>query len=162
MSSAGNSWRGWLSRPRRFFVASSLACAAVWMASLFLVTLVEAKTSFDSPYTLAQTYQAALRHVRVDLGLTVTERDATAAYILFDYKNPESGARVVPGSIEMLDSGRAVRIVIQLGQMPRYHEQVIADGLARKLRDEYGEPVPREPKRDSPDAGTDSALFHEL
>ena len=56
---------------------------------------VEAKAGFDSPYTLAQTYNAALRLVRVDLGLTVTEQDPSAAYVLFDYKSTESGQRVV-------------------------------------------------------------------
>jgi hypothetical protein len=116
-----------------------------------------AKSSFDSPYTLAQTYNAALRLVRVDLGLVVTERDAAAAYLLFDYRSTETGSRAVPGSIEMLDSGRSVKVVVQLGQMPRYHEQVLGDALARKLRDEYGDPAARKPKPDATDAGAEGA-----
>ena len=116
---------------------------------------VEARASFDSPYTLGQTYNAALRLVRVDLGLTVTEKDPTAAYLLFDYKSHESGQRVVPGSIEMLDAGRSIKVVVQLPQMPRYHEQVLGDALAKKLRDEYGEPAPRGAQRDGIDAGAE-------
>jgi hypothetical protein len=137
---------------------ASLALAATALVSaLVYAGSVEAKSSFDSPYTLAQTYNAALRMVRVDLGLAITERDPGAAYLLFDYKSSESGQRVVPGSIEMLDSGRSIKVVIQLSQMPRYHEQVMSDLLAKKLRDEYGEPAPRPAKRDAPDAGADAS-----
>ena len=120
---------------------------------------LEAKSSFDSPYTLTQTYNAALRMVRVDLGLTVTERDPSAAYIMFDYKSSESGRRVAAGSIEMLDAGRAVKVVIQLSQMPRYHEQVMSDALAKKLREEYGEPAPRGSHHEVADAGADTSPY---
>jgi len=126
------------------------------VASLVRPEGAAAKASLDSPYTLAQTYNAGLRLVRVDLGLTVTEKDPSVAYVLFDYKSTESGTRVIPGSIQMLDTGRSVRVVVQLGQMPRYHEQVVLDALAKKLRDEYGDPPPRSSHRDAPDAGPDS------
>ena len=132
-----------------------LGAAGAILASTIGQRFASAKASFESPYTLTQTYNAALRLVRVDLGLAVTERDPTAAYILFDYKSPESGRRTAPGSIEMLESGRAVKVVVQLGQMPRYHEQVISDALAKKLRDEYGEPVPRGQQHEVADAGAD-------
>ena len=37
-----------------------------------------------------------------------------------------------------------VRLVIQLPQMPRYHEQVMLDTLVKKMRSEYGDaPQPR-------------------
>ncbi len=61
----------------------------------------------------------------------------------------------MPGSIQMLDTGRAVKVVVQLGQMPRYHEQVVADALSKKLRDEYGDPPPRSSPKDPPDAGSE-------
>jgi hypothetical protein len=113
---------------------------------------LEAKASFDSPYSLNQTYNAALRLLRVDLGLTITERDPTVAYLLFDYKSPETSQRVVPGSIQMLEGGgKSVKVIVQLGQMPRYHEQVISEALERKLRNDYGEPTPHRP--DPPDGG---------
>ena len=110
------------------------AAGAILASTSGEIGSASAKSSFDSPYTLTQTYNAALRLVRVDLGLTVTERDPSAAYILFDYKSNESGRRTAPGSIEMLDAGRAVKVVVQLGQMPRYHEQVMSDALAKTAR----------------------------
>ena len=131
------------------------AAGAVLASTFGQLGTASAKASFDSPYTLTQTYNAALRLVRVDLGLTVTERDPSAAYIMFDYKSTESGHRTTPGSIEMLESGRAVKVVVQLGQMPRYHEQVMSDALAKKLRDEYGEPAPRGNQHEVVDAGAD-------
>src|SRR6185295_14605942 len=127
--------------------ASLVLAAGALVGALVRPSMVEAKAGFDSPYTLAQTYNAALRLVRVDMGLSITERDPSAAYLLFDYKSNETGQRVVPGSIEMLDSGRSIKVVVQLSQMPRYHEQVMSDQLAKKLREEYGEPVPRPAKR---------------
>jgi len=137
--------------------ASLALAASVLGFALMRAGSVEAKAGFDSPYTLAQTYNTALRLVRVDMGLNITERDPSAAYLLFDYKSTESGQRVVPGSIEMLDSGRSIKVVVQLGQMPRYHEQVMSDQLSKKLRDEYGEPAPRAARRDGADAGAEAA-----
>jgi hypothetical protein len=111
----------------------------------------EATTSFESPYTLSQTYNAALRLLRVDLGLKILERDPQAGYLLFEYQSTESGRKPTAGSVQMVDTGRAVKVVIALAQMPRYHEQVLTDALGRKLREEYGDP----PRR-SPDAGADT------
>src|SRR3954452_4496317 len=103
----------------------SLALGAVVLVGALVGSRsVEAKAGFDSPYTLAQTYNAALRLVRVDLGLVIKERDPAAAYLIFDYRSHEGGDRAVPGSIEMLETGHGVRVVVQLAQMPRYHEQV--------------------------------------
>ncbi len=133
--------------------ASLALAASILVGTVVRARSVEAKAGFDSPYTLAQTYNTALRLVRVDMGLTITERDPTAAYLMFDYKSTENGQHAVPGSIEMLESGRSIKVVIQLSQMPRYHEQVMSDQLAKKLRDEYGEPAPRPAKRDAPDGG---------
>jgi hypothetical protein len=130
-------------------------CVVAGIACAFAPGSVEAKANLDSPYTLAQTFNAALRLVRVDLGLTVTEKDPGVAYVLFDYKSTESGARIIPGSIQMLDTGRTVKVVVQLGQMPRYHEQVVVDALAKKMRDEYGDPTPRSSRKEAPDAGPD-------
>src|SRR5215470_895274 len=128
---------------RRRVFAAVVGCVAAGIAcALAPVGTAVAKANFESPYTLAQTYNAALRLVRVDLDLTVTEKNPTVAYVLFDYKSTESGTRIVPGSIQMLDTGKTVKVVVQLGQMPRYHEQVVVDALAKKLREEYGEPAP--------------------
>jgi len=119
-----------------------------------------AKTSYDSAYGFERTWNAALRMVRVDMGMKVQEKDETTGYLLFEYKTTES-AKPTSGSMEFIRSKEPdapVRVVVQLPQMPRYHEQVLVDSLVRKMRTEYGDP-PAPRKRDpSPprDAGADA------
>ncbi len=133
----------------------------VLVAGLLVTTLhlhgASARISFVSQYSLAQTYSAALRMLRVDMGLKVIERDAEAAYVLFEYKSTESAARVTSGSIQMVNQPSGVLVVVQLPQMPQYHEDVMGNALKRKLLHDYGDPLPRAPAP-SPDqdAGPDS------
>jgi hypothetical protein len=120
-----------------------------------------AKTSYDSTYGFERTWNAAIRLVRVDMGLKVTEKDDATGYLLFEYKSPEGGAKVSSGSMEFIRSKEIespVRVVVQLPAMPRYHEQMLVDSLVKKMRTEYGEPpVIRKPQPAPPkDAGSDA------
>jgi hypothetical protein len=118
-----------------------------------------AKASYDSAYGFERTWNASMRLVRVDLGLKIEEKDDQAGYLLFDYKSSESGSKVTQGSMELVrprEAGGAVHVIVQLPQMPRYHEQVLIDSLAKKLKDEYGEPPKQRPRPAPPDAGNDS------
>ena len=118
-----------------------------------------AKSAYESSYGYDRTWNAGMRLVRVDLGLKISEKDEGAGYLLFDYKSPESGNKAVPGSMEFVrtkESG-AVRVIVQIPQMPGYHEQVVVDQLARKLRNEYGDPPKKPPPPSGPkDAGPDA------
>jgi hypothetical protein len=119
-----------------------------------------AKSSFESTYGYERTWNAALRLVRVDLGLKVTEKDEQNGYLIFEYKSPDTGGKLTTGSIELVRSREAsqpVQVMVQLAEQPRYHEQVMLDTLARKMRQEYGDP-PKLPARTppAPDAGADS------
>ncbi len=140
--------------PRALAVCTLLAVPYALSA-----TNANAKTAYESSYGFDRTWNAGMRLVRVDLGLKISEKDEGAGYLLFDYKSPESGTKPVPGSMEFVrskDTG-AVRVVVQIPQMPGYHEQVVIDQLARKLRNEYGDPPKRPPLPSSPkDAGADA------
>ncbi len=139
--------------PLRALLALGLGLAG---AGLFALPDATARASFDSPYSLEQTFHTALRYVRIDRGYKINEKDPQAGYVLFDYR--DTTGRDTPGSIEMIPSGGSVKVVVQLPKMPRYHEQVLADGLSRKLRDELGEPPPRPaPPGPSADAGASDA-----
>ncbi|MEI7891470.1 MAG: hypothetical protein WCI05_00175 [Myxococcales bacterium] len=124
-----------------------------------------AKASYDSPYGFERTWNASLRFVRVDSGWKITERDESSGYLLFEYRSAESGNRTSPGSLEIVrarEPDAPVRVVVQLPQMPRYHEQALIDGLVSKMRAEYGDPpARRRPEKPSPqpqpDAGVDGA-----
>src|SRR5256885_8971098 len=120
----------------------------------------DARGTYESGYGFERTWNAGLRLVRVDLALKVTEKDEANGYLLFDYRSPESGAKPCPGSMEFIKSkdDGSVRVVVQIAQMPGYHEQVMVDALARKLRNEYGDPpksppIPKPPKDAGPEIG---------
>lgn len=121
---------------------------------------VSAQSTYDSPYGYDRTWNAALRMVRVDMGMKVLEKDEQTGYLLFEYTSSESGKLVTPGSIELVkphDPDAPVHVIVQLPQMPRYHEQVILNQLTRKMKAEYGDPpVHKAPPPPPPsDAGTE-------
>lgn len=140
----------------------SVAAFAVVIAVAGALSLkaepARAKSTYESTYGFDRTWNAGMRLVRVDLGLAISEKDESTGYLLFDYKSPESGKKAVPGSMEFVRSKEtgAVRVLVQIPQMPGYHEQVLVDHLARKLRSEYGDP-PKKPPMPAPpkDAGPD-------
>src|SRR5258708_27434923 len=119
-----------------------------------------AMATYESPYGFDRTWNAAMRLVRVDNGWKVTEKEESSGYILFDYRSPE-GNKVSPGSIELVkahDPEATVSVLVQLPQMPHYHEQVLLDSLSSKMRREYGDPPVKrraEPPPEGQDAGAE-------
>lgn len=140
---------------RRIALALALAAlpAALWLRS----SDVEAAAPYASPYTYEQTFGTAVRLLHIDMGLKIREKDAEGGFLLFDYTSPESGKRVVRGSIELVRSKHGVHVTVQLPTMPNYHEQMVADALAKKLLAEHGEPPVSRPSPPpaEPDAGAD-------
>ena len=144
-------------------VRGSLAGTLVGGALVFAIVLsgesASAKSSYDSAYGYDRTWNCALRMVRVDMGFKITEKDDANGYLLFEYKSQES-AKPSNGSIELIrgrESDGPVHVVVQLPQMPTYHEQVLVDDLARKLRLEYGEPPQKRRPVPTVDAGSPEA-----
>lgn len=132
---------------RRLLRLLALLVALVLPAGLLVWSgEVRASAGHASPYTFEQTYSTALRLLRVDLGFKVTEKDAENGYILFEYTSPESGKRVCAGAIELVKSKQRVQVTVQIPAMPQYHEQMIADALAKKLLNDHGTP----PKKKDP------------
>jgi hypothetical protein len=126
--------------------------AALSLGSLAHPAEVEAKKQTDYRYPFERVWNTALRMVRVDMRLAVTDRDADAGYMLFDYVDH---GRRFPGSIELVKSERddrpLVTAVIQVQGMPSYVEQMMLDKLARKLKDEVGDPIePTKPPPEKP------------
>jgi hypothetical protein len=144
---------------RRLLLASVLLVLAVTGIVILPAAPADAKSNYESAYGFDRTWNAGVRLVRVDLGLKVTEKDDANGYLLFDYKSPESGAKAVPGSMEFIkEKDGSVRVVVQITQMPGYHEQVLVDHLQRKLRSEYGDPPRTPPMPSGPkDAGPPDA-----
>ncbi len=120
-------------------MARLLFVLAITGGALGIASPAEARVETESPYTLQQTFNGALRYLRVDLGFEVLERDFEAGYLLFKYvgipgQNPSRGA------IEVIEVNREVKVIVQLPEEPSHHETVLSDGLMKKLETEYGEP----------------------
>ncbi len=142
-----------------------LTSAVMALAVVAAIVLTDhdagASSSLDSNYGYDRTWNAALRMVRVDMGFKVTEKDEQNGYLIFEYTSPEGGNKPSSGSMELVrskDADQTIHVIVQLNAMPRYHEQVMLDSLARKMRQEYGEP-PSHPSRapSAPDAGPDGS-----
>jgi hypothetical protein len=113
---------------------------------------VLARSEVEVAYTREQTFSAALRYLRVDLAYEVTEKDADAAYLLFNFSDPELQKKNGHGSIELVQRDKSVRVFVNLPQLPSYREELLKRGLLDKLRMEYGEPPaaapePKQPKK---------------
>jgi hypothetical protein len=142
---------------RALLFALGLGVAAS-SAVLSTETVAEGKSSHDSPYGYERTWNATLRFVRVDLGMKVVETDHTNGFLLFEYRAGENiHQKPTAGSFELIrTSGDTVHMVVQLAQMPRFHEELLLDKLAQKLHEDYGDvPEPRAPAPPAVDAGPD-------
>lgn len=105
-----------------------------------------ARAASDVPYNLRETFSAAMRFVRVDKGCEVTDKDATAAFVIFQCRDED---KVKRGAVEIFharaDGKEGVRLQIALGDDPHYMEVRWLELLERKLRDERGTPPPVKP-----------------
>ncbi len=141
---------------------SAMLALLVALAIVLSTPTADARSSFDSAYGFDRTYNAALRLVRIDMGFKVTEKDDQSGYLMFEYRGSDTGPKATSGSMEFIRPHEAegpVRVVVQLPQMPRYHEQVLVDALVRKMKQEYGEPPERPKTPTTPplvDAGADA------
>jgi len=142
----------------------STLLVAFALASPALVTLHAgeacASVAYESPYSFDQIFGTAMRLLRVDLGCVITEKDPANGYLLFEYTSPESGNRVHRGSLEIVRGKEGTHVAVQLPSLPQYHEQMIMDGLNKKLTAEHGSPPPKPRPAPPPvpvvDAGPDS------
>lgn len=109
-----------------------------------------ANARHESPYSYEQTFGTAVRLLKVDLELEVTEVDSEWGILSFVYTSSESGKRKNRGSFTFVKDEDGVDVSLQIPQMPSYHEQIIIDKLKLKLTSEYGDPPPprKKPKKD--------------
>jgi hypothetical protein len=112
-----------------------------------------ATARIDVNYSRQQVYSAALRYLRIDLNCEITERDETAAYLLFRYQ-PVGQSAASFGAIEIIERGSGVTLAVKIPRLPAYHETVVRDGLVRKLAEDYGVNKPKRPAPEPPPAPT--------
>jgi hypothetical protein len=133
----------------RSVVVGLVAGLTVTLVLALLGPGASARATYSSPYGYERTWNAALRFVRVDNGWKLLEKDEAGGYLLFEYTVP-GAAKPTSGSIELVrgrEGTTQVDVLVQLPQMPHYHEQVLIDALSAKMRREYGDPPPAPPRK---------------
>jgi len=137
------------------------------LTGVFVPEQALARRQHEVRYPFQRVWNAALRMVRVDMRLPVTDRDPEAGYMLFEYVDAD---RKYPGSIEIItgeqDKRPLIKIVVNVSGMPSYVEQMLIDKLEKKLGAEYGAPLdppkvedpapPKEPVEPPPDESSDA------
>ncbi len=98
----------------------------------------EARMEQVLTYSKSQSFNTALRFLRVEKSFNVTEKDLDSGYLMFEY--PTEQKKTIHGSIEVIERADEVAVVVSIPQLPSYHERVLIDGLLKKLREDYGAP----------------------
>ena len=113
------------------------------LAAMLLTSTAHARTEKTLAYPRADAWATAVRFIRVDAHLKVTEKDADAGYVLFELR--EDG-KTFRGALELADvtadGHRAVRFVLSIEDRPSWLEIAMMNKLVVKLRAELGEPAP--------------------
>jgi hypothetical protein len=139
-------------RPRVRLDAWLLAASCVFC---LVASPAAARKQHELAYRYEQIWNTALRLVKVDLRMAITDRDQEGGYVLFDYV---AHGKSYPGSIELVKQGRAARplttVIVQVQGQPTYVEQMILDRLEKKLQAEVG--APPEPPKPAPPIVTDA------
>lgn len=128
----------------------------VLLALLLLAGVAEARSEKTLAYPREPAWAAAVRFIRVDAKLKITEKDADAGYVIFELHEENKTFR---GSLELVDTvkdGRhVVRFVLTIEDRPEWVEIELLNKLEQKLRAELGSPAPaptEAPKKDEPPA----------
>ena len=102
-------------------------------------------------YQRDDAWPAAVRFLRVDEKLKITEKDGEAGYVLFELK--EEG-KTFRGSLEVMavviDGRTVVKFIAQIEDRPSWTEVAMLQRLERKLRSELGAPAPPPSKKQPP------------
>jgi hypothetical protein len=128
-----------------------LACALAFLAALVAGSgEAAAKTERSASYPFEQVWPTAVRHLRVNEGFTIVEKDPDVGYVVFQV---EEDGKSFSGTLEVVrqkdQAGRpAVRLVLRIGDRPAYMEAGVLDRMLDKLRQEHGDPPdpPSQPK----------------
>jgi hypothetical protein len=126
-----------------------LILAAALLAAL--AAPAAAKSERSTFHTFERVWPTAVRHLAVDEGFKIVERDAETGYVTFEMI--EKG-KTYTGALEVVkttDDGRpAVRLVLTIADRPSWMEGAVLDRMLSKLHKEQGDPPPPPPEKKPP------------
>lgn len=133
-------------RLRELLLCPMVLCAVAGAAS--------ARTERGTAYTFEQVWPTAVRHLRVDEGFKIVDKDAETGYVVFELTDD---GKVFAGALEVVqhvDGGRkVVKLVLTITDRPDYMEAQVLDRMLGKLRQEHGDPPrpsPQPPAKKKP------------
>jgi DNA-binding transcriptional ArsR family regulator len=129
---------------RHLILAVSLLCAAASAAG--------ARTERKTGYTYEQAWPTAVRHLRVDEGFKIVDKDQDTGYVVFELKDD---GKVFAGALEVVEheehGRKVVKLVMTITDRPDYMEAQVLDRMLMKLRQEHGDPPrPTPPSKKKP------------
>jgi len=111
------------------------------------------KSERSTFHTFERVWPTAVRHLAVDEGFKIVDRDADTGYVTFEMT--EKG-KTYSGALEVVkttDDGRpAVRLVLHIADRPSWMETAVLDRMLAKLYKEQGDPPPPPPPAKKPPA----------
>ena len=107
----------------------------------------EARTERNTGYTFEQAWPTAVRHLRVDEGFKIVDKDADTGYVVFELRDE---GKIYAGALEVVqhteDGRKVVMLVLTINDRPDYMEAQVLERMLTKLRQEHGDP-PQPPKK---------------
>jgi len=110
------------------------------LLALAIVLFVPSAALAKAERTVAQPFErvwpTAIRHIRIDEGHTIVDKDADAGYVVFEVKDD---GKTFKGALELVRvkaARPAVRLVLQIEGRPVYMESGMLDRLLQKLAGE--------------------------
>ncbi|HUS68334.1 MAG TPA: hypothetical protein VMZ28_27555 [Kofleriaceae bacterium] len=130
---------------RQLLLGSVLLCAIAGGA--------EARSERNTGYTFEQAWPTAVRHLRVDEGFKIVDKDQDTGYVVFELKDD---GKIFAGALEVVehdeDGRKVVKLVLTITDRPDYMEAQVLDRMLQKMRQEHGDPPrPTPPKKKTPD-----------
>lgn len=129
---------------RQLLLGSVLLCAMGGGA--------EARSERNTGYTFEQAWPTAVRHLRVDEGFKIVDKDQDTGYVVFELKDD---GKIFAGALEVVqheeDGRKVVKLVLTINDRPDYMEAQVLDRMLQKLRQEHGDPPrPQPPSKKKP------------
>jgi hypothetical protein len=110
-----------------------------------------ARSERSTYHTFDKVWPTAVRHLAVDEGFKIVERDAETGYVTFEMTDK---GKAYSGALEVVkttDDGRpAIRLVLTIADRPSWMEGAVLDRMLAKLYKEQGDPPPPPPEKKPP------------
>ena len=129
---------------------------AAWALLVLLAAPAAASTERATRYRFDQVWSTSVRHLAVDEGYKIIERDAETGYVTFEMTDDGKTYRGALEVVKVAEEGRpGTRLVLHIADRPSWMEGAVLDRIVAKLYKEHGDPPappppPKAKEKDKP------------